>query len=358
MFAFAIWDRARQRLLLARDRLGIKPLYYAVTDRELLFASEIKAILAAMAGRPRSTRRCFRSSSRTATWPARRRSSAGIRKLPPGHTLTWSPERAGPGAAATGSLPCTDESAATLAERGAELRGRLEDAVRSHLMSDVPLGLFLSGGIDSTGHRRPHGADGDATGCAPSPWASTTTRATSCGTRGWPRARSGRSITRSSVSPDEFFGALPRLIWHEDEPIAFPSSVPLYFVSRLARQHVKVVLTGEGADELFLGYDCYRVTAWNERLGRLYRRYAPALSAGASGRRSLACPRRLGRYAARTFLALDPGIRSHLLRELRRFPGRGPPVPSPRQGPRGGRGSLPGAAALLRRDARLDAPPR
>src|SRR5258708_14222946 len=68
------------------------------------------------------------------------------------------------------------------------------------------------------------------------------------------------------VSPAEYFAALPHLIWHEDEPIAFTSSVPLYFVARLARDHVKVVLTGEGADELFLGYNRYRVTAWNERL--------------------------------------------------------------------------------------------
>ena len=88
------------------------------------------------------------------------------------------------------------------------------------------------------------------------------------------------------VSPGEFFEALPRLVWHEDEPIAFPSSVPLYFVSRLARDHVKVVLTGEGADELFLGYNRYRVTAWNERLGRPYWALTPRpLRAGASRRR-------------------------------------------------------------------------
>ena len=77
------------------------------------------------------------------------------------------------------------------------------------------------------------------------------------------------------IRPSEFLAALPRLVWHEDEPIAFTSSVPLYFVSRLAREHVKVVLTGEGADELFLGYNRYRVTAWNARLGRLWRRLAP-----------------------------------------------------------------------------------
>jgi len=112
------------------------------------------------------------------------------------------------------------------------------------------------------------------------------------------------------VSPGEVFGALPRLVWHEDEPIAFPSSVPLYFVSRLAAEDVKGVLTGEGADELFLGYPWYRVTAWNERLGGVYRRFLP------QGLRQLvsplvrALPRPVRRYAERTFLALDPGPRA------------------------------------------------
>ena len=89
--------------------------------------------------------------------------------------------------------------------------------------------------------------------------------------RGSSRAPSARSTTRSWSLPSNSWRRLPKLIWHEDEPIAFPSSVPLYFVSRLARQHVKVVLTGEGADELFLGYDYrYRVTALNDRIGRVY----------------------------------------------------------------------------------------
>ena len=105
------------------------------------------------------------------------------------------------------------------------------------------------------------------------------------------------------VSPGEFFGAVPHLVWHEDEPIAFPSSVPLYFVSRLAREHVKVVLTGEGADELFLGYNRYRVAAWNERLGQAYWGVVP----GALRRRARGLlgrlPATLERHAGRTFLA-------------------------------------------------------
>jgi len=109
-------------------------------------------------------------------------------------------------------------------------------------------------------------------------------------------------------------------VWHEDEPIAFPSSVPLYFVSRLAREHVKVVLTGEGADELFLGYNRYRVTAWNERLGRVYRVSVPgALRAKVSGvARRL--PMRLRRYAGRTFLVVEPGPRTLFYENFATFP--------------------------------------
>ena len=96
-----------------------------------------------------------------------------------------------------------------------------------------------------------------------------------------------------TVTPSEFFDSLPHLVWHEDEPIAFPSSVPLYFVARLARHHVKVVLTGEGADELFLGYNRYRVTMWNERLGRPYWAAMPAMLRSRVRRMVQALPSRL-----------------------------------------------------------------
>src|SRR5206468_11683291 len=144
-----------------------------------------------------------------------------------------------------------------------------------HLMSDVPLGLFLSGGIDSSGLAalmapmvdgaiRTFSVGFDEPGANELAYARLVARAV--------RAQHHEVV----VSPAEFWGALPQLVWHEDEPIAFSSSVPLYFVSRLAGEHVKVVLTGEGADELFLGYNRYRVTAWNERLGRPYWRAAPS----------------------------------------------------------------------------------
>jgi asparagine synthase (glutamine-hydrolysing) len=112
------------------------------------------------------------------------------------------------------------------------------------------------------------------------------------------------------VTGEDFFRELPRLIWHEDEPIAFPSSVPLYFVSALAREHVKVVLTGEGADELFGGYNRYRVTAWNQRLGTAYSRFVPEFARKAVSRTIPSLPWSARRYLGRTFLALEPGPRS------------------------------------------------
>jgi asparagine synthase (glutamine-hydrolysing) len=112
------------------------------------------------------------------------------------------------------------------------------------------------------------------------------------------------------VSPQQFMQSLPMLIWHEDEPIAFPSSVPLYFVSRLAKRYVKVVLTGEGADELFLGYDYrYRVTALNDRIGRVYWNSVPRFLRHAIAGSLRRLPSPIRRYASRTALAYEPGPR-------------------------------------------------
>jgi asparagine synthase (glutamine-hydrolysing) len=309
MFAFALWDRPGQRLLLARDRLGIKPLYYSVTERELLFASEIKAILAVTPERPALNHAALPEFLATRYLAGDETFFQGIRKLPPGHVFTWS-LASGPQRRRYWSLPTeTDDSPARFEQRAEDLRGRLEATVRSHLMSDVPLGLFLSGGLDSSG-----------LAALMAPMASDRIQTFSVGfddaaSNELPFARlAARAVGAQHhevvLSPDDFFGSLPRLIWHEDEPIAFPSSIALNFVSQLARPHVKVVLTGEGADELFLGYNWYRLTAWNEQLGRRYRAWTPpALRHGVRHAVS-SLPRQLRRYASRSFLALDPGVRA------------------------------------------------
>jgi asparagine synthase (glutamine-hydrolysing) len=319
MFAFAVWDRARGQLLLARDRLGIKPLYYAYTDGALLFASEIKAILAAGAVRPALNEAILPEFLATRFVAGEETFFRGVRKLLPGRTLTWSPAE-GPQERRYWRLPLgRDESRLTLSERASEVRTRLEAAVQSHLMSDVPLGLFLSGGIDSSGL---------AALMAPMVQEPIRTFAVGFDEPGANELAYARLAARSVraehrevvVSPGEFFEALPHLVWHEDEPIAFPSSVPLYFVSRLAREHVKVVLTGEGADELFLGYNRYRVTAWNERLGQPYCGFVPGAVRRKISRLMPCLPNPLGRYAGRTFLALGPGHREVFYENFAVFP--------------------------------------
>jgi asparagine synthase (glutamine-hydrolysing) len=319
MFAFAVWDRPRQRLLLARDRLGIKPLYYAVTDHELLFASEIKAILVASSRRPALNEAILPEFLATRFVASEETFFRGIRKLLPGHTLSWS-RADGFRTRRYWRLPdAIDETQVPLHQAAQEVRAKLEAVVRSHLMSDVPLGLFLSGGIDSSGL---------AALMAPMTAEPIRTFAVGFSEPDANELAYARLVARAVgaehrevlVSPSEFFAALPELIWHEDEPIAFSSSVPLYFVSRLARQHVKVVLTGEGADELFLGYNRYRVTAWNERFGRAYWRLAPRPLRQGIGAAVHGLPRQLRRYLERTALALEPSPRALFFENFAVFP--------------------------------------
>jgi asparagine synthase (glutamine-hydrolysing) len=309
MFAFAIWDARRRRLLLARDRLGIKPLYYAQADGALLFGSEIKAVLAAGLLPVRFNRAAIPEFLAQRYIAGTETFFDGVRKLLPGHVLSWS-ARDGVRERRYWSLPAAvDDTPRTLDEQAAQVRARFTDAVRSHLVSDVPLGCFLSGGVDSS-----------ALAALMATMSGEPIRTFSVGfaERAFSELGYARRVAESigsehrdvEISAQEFFGALPSLIWHEDEPIAFPSSVPLYFVSRLARDHVKVVLTGEGADELFLGYNRYRVTALNERLGRAWRAVAPGPVRRAAGDAVRRLPSPLRRYGQRTFLMPElQGIR-------------------------------------------------
>lgn len=320
MFAFAIWDRRQRRLLLARDRLGIKPLYYAYTDRELLFASEIKGIVASGALKTAFNETILPEFLANRYVAGTETFYRGISKLLPGHLMEWSADRGlriqrywhPPQEPSDNVLP--------LAEQANQLRTSLQQAVRSHLMSEVPLGLFLSGGLDSSGL---------AALMAPMMPQPVKTFSVGFAEREANELRYARLVAQAIgaehhevlVSPEQFMQALPKLIWHEDEPIAFPSSVPLYFVSRLASRHVKVVLTGEGADELFLGYDYrYRVTAWNDRIGRLYWNGVPRFLRRriAGSLRRLPLP--IQRYASRTALAYEPGPRGLFFDNFSVFP--------------------------------------
>jgi asparagine synthase (glutamine-hydrolysing) len=309
MFAFAIWDAPRRRLLLVRDRLGIKPLYWARVGDTLLFASEIKAILASGLIDPRPNEAALPETLSTRYVAGADTLFRDIHKLLPGHQLVFENGQVRirqywdvPVDAPKSAAPRGEAAVQAYADR---FRALLEESVRLRLMSDVPLGMFLSGGIDSSAI---------ATLMARMIDRPLQTFSVAFNERAFSELEYARTVARAIhadaheivIDDSDFFSALPRLVWHEDEPIAHPSSVPLYFVSALARRHVTVVLTGEGSDELLAGYGKYPRIAWNWRAGTIYERLLPR-----AGRRALGnlvfdrLPGRIGRYARRSFLAMD-----------------------------------------------------
>jgi len=270
MFAFAIWDERDGTLLLARDRLGVKPLYYVHTeDGALYFGSEIKAILAAGAIRPELNLDAFPDYLANHGTSGVDTLFAGVKRLPPGHTLTWrngtiSIERYWRLSFAPAAIDTRPDR--VLID---EYRERFRESVRLRLMADVPLGMFLSGGIDSASIT----AMMSTLVSDPIKTFSVAFAEREANEFAYARLVAQRYATdhhEITVTPDEFFGALPTLLWHEDEPIAHPSSIALNFVSRLAAERVKVVLTGEGSDETLAGYGRYRYTLWNMSAGRTF----------------------------------------------------------------------------------------
>ena len=314
MFALAIWDSLERRLFLARDRYGVKPLYYVHRpDGTLIFGSEIKALLPALGGRPELNREALPDFLANHAPSGEATLFTGIMRLAPGHTLTWQNGRIT--IRRYWDLPVAQSSEGpppgSRAERAlvAEFRERFTEAVRLRLMSDVPLGMFLSGGIDSAAITAVMAT------LVKEPIRTFSVAFAEREANELEYARLVATAYRTEhretvVSPAEFFAELPRLVWHEDEPIAHPSSIALYFVSQLAARHVKVVLTGEGSDETLAGYNRYRVTEYNARLGALYRRCVPGLARrGLSlALESLPTTSRLRQRAARTFLMRGAGL--------------------------------------------------
>jgi asparagine synthase (glutamine-hydrolysing) len=270
MFAFAIWDSRKRTLFIGRDRLGIKPLYLLKTSERFLFASEIKALLAHPRVRAEFNRDAlpeylafgYLSGPRTMFW--------GIEKLQPGHTIEVS-ESGSVELQQYWDVPQNVEQQGYSEKYYVDTyRELLEESVTKHLMSDVPLGIFLSGGLDSStitalvSKSRKEPIETFAVGYDEGAYSEL------------PFARAvaehvGSHHHEVRVSREDFFGALPKLIWHEDEPLVWPSSVSLYFVAHLASKRVKVVLTGEGSDETLGGYARYPWTIWNSRLDHIYR---------------------------------------------------------------------------------------
>ena len=277
MWAFALWDCARQRLFIARDRLGIKPLHYAITDERIVFSSEIKSLFAA--GVPRTPDTTLLDVYLTFGYiPAPHSFFSGIRKLPPGHYILtdgthteirryW-------------DLPVVPENEMRRDSRTVceEFEHLLEDAVRISMRSDVPFGAFLSGGLDSSS--------------IVMLMAEQTTLPVETFTigfddpdfdeRGLARLVSARARTRhheAVVSPDDLEMALDQIAFHYDEPFGDSSALPTSHVSRLAARHVKMVLTGDGGDEVLSGYPAYQV----EKLAGSYKRIPQPVRALAEG---------------------------------------------------------------------------
>jgi asparagine synthase (glutamine-hydrolysing) len=270
MFAFGVWDESKRELVLARDRLGIKPLYYAhVRPGVLVFASEIKAILESGLVEPAASRSALHEYLLFGYLSGPTTMFGGVRVLPPGHVLICN-ER-GVRLKQYWDVIVSSDSLAGDEELFTEFDHLLDSAVKSHLLSDVPVGAFLSGGLDSslvvalmrTRSRRqvktfavgfPRGEYSEL------PYARTVAR------------HVGSEHFEVIVTPQQFIEALPAAVWHEDEPLWTSTSIALYYVARLASQHVRVVLSGEGSDELFAGYDRYWCGALNERLRLPYAR--------------------------------------------------------------------------------------
>lgn len=292
MYGIALWDSRRKRLLLVRDRFGQKPLYYRVEQGVLTFGSEIKSLLEVSGTKPRADREAVRDHLALGYAVAPNTIFEGIKKLPPASVLIW--ERDGWRVEQYWQLPTTVLANVTEEEWTHRIRGELERAVRDHMVSDVPLGAFLSGGIDSSAVVALMAAAGGEP-----------VNTYSIGYGGPGAASYYNELSFASVVAKRFntnhreilvqpkvATLLPRLLWHVEEPISDSAIVTTYLVAELAAKSVKVILSGVGGDELFAGYRRYlgdsytrryqRIPSWLRR--SIVRPIAEALPSGRSSR--------------------------------------------------------------------------
>ena len=279
MFAFVVWDERRRRALIARDHIGIKPLYFAEVGDVLLFGSELKTLLASGSCRPRSTSSPSICCSRSASFQAHGRFSATSRSSCQG--IGSSSSRPTSGSSGTGSTPSRHRTPAVPdAEWEAQLLELLDDAVALQLMSDVPLGAMLSGGIDSSlitalmARRMNRPVQTFSVGFAGMPDNELATARTTA-------KALGADHHELELSLDDTVD-LESLTWTMDEPVADLSAIGFMALSGLTAEHVTVALSGQGADELLAGYDRYRRTAAIDRWTAIP---APLRRAGAAAAR-------------------------------------------------------------------------
>jgi len=253
MFAFAIWDAAAKRLLLARDRVGKKPLYWREDGDSLAFGSELKALLADPDLVPRLDPVALHHYLTYQYVPAPWSIYEGIRKLPPGHLLSW--QDGITKVRRYWRLDCTERPVGSVPEEAERLRSLLLDATKVRMLSERPLGAFLSGGVDSS-----------AVVAAMARQTSQPVKTFSIGfeeERFDEREHARRLAECYGTDHQEFvvtpaaMDVLPMLAWHFDEPFADASAIPSFYVARMSSEHVTVVLTGDGGDESFGGYKRY-----------------------------------------------------------------------------------------------------
>lgn len=275
MFAIALWDAAEQRLLLIRDRIGVKPLYWTMAGGQFLFSSEIKSLLLNPAvGRAVAPEALYHFMTFLTT-PAPQTLFKGIYKLPPGTMLAVGVNG---DAQVTPYWDVFDDAQPhpewTAADWVEALRAELRKSIRLRMVSDVPFGVFLSGGIDSStntalmAEQLDHPVETFSIGYHDAP---------GYNEFDWARQVAGQfgaNHHEVQIGPQDLLDFLPKLIYHQDEPIADPVCVPLYYVSKLARDNGTIVVqVGEGADELFVGYDHWRALlqlhggAWQTFMG-------------------------------------------------------------------------------------------
>lgn len=308
MFAFAIWDRREKTLFIARDRLGVKPLYY-VQDAEgnLFFGSEIKTLLEAGAVKAELNYNALPDQLANHGTSFDETLFKNVKRLLPGHSLFWQ----------DGKLKIEEywdvsfepkHEARSDANYIEQWREMFRHSVKLRLMADVPLGMFLSGGIDSS-----------AIAAMMSEMVDEPIKTFSVGfaereANEFEYARIVSKVFKTehheiTITPEQFFNELPNLVWHEDEPLGFIASVPLYFVSKLAQKHVKVVLTGEGSDEILAGYGRYAKAVQLLNYGEKYESVTPnfvreIVKSGASA---------IGGKLNRTFLTREADIENLFL---------------------------------------------
>ncbi|HEY7337739.1 MAG TPA: asparagine synthase (glutamine-hydrolyzing) [Bryobacteraceae bacterium] len=296
MFAFAIWDENKKTLLLARDRLGIKPLYYWQDANSLVFASEIKAILAHPAVDAGVAPELIDRFLTFLYLPGEETLLKGIRKLAAGHYLSIGENKSE--LRQYWDLRFSDATRARSMEQAKEeLLGLLAESVDLHTIADVPVGVLLSGGVDSSAvlsfaaermgkqiHTYTVGFS-DTAVADERPYARLAAQTF------------GSQHRETTISADDFASFMPGYVWHMEEPVCEPPAIAMYYVSKLARNEVKVLLSGEGGDEAFAGYSNYRNLLWLERIKRALPSMNDAASASARLAGSLFHLPRFTKYA-------------------------------------------------------------